>query len=146
MRTLLQLNSEFTKALDKGYDLVKDALATKGIATTEEYDRLPNSHAFKQTSSNTGKGWTKPGQIVGHAFTDFWVICLEFPQLNSAIVYIAGEPAYICEIDDTFEEFIKFQQLPLWNEVENSDLELLWKAPTMTNYIYTFRHLPVCRN
>jgi hypothetical protein len=80
---------------------------------------------FRQTASNTACGW---GGVAGRAFTDYWLICLEYHEAELAIVYI-NRAAYICKNDKLFEEFLLSGKFPTWGDLFLGDpLTILWKA------------------
>ncbi len=81
--------------------------------------------AFQQTASNTACGWG--GGIAGQAFTELWLICIEYRHFNVAVVYI-GRAAYVCACDDNFYESIMQRTMPLWDECSTHHLKILWKA------------------
>lgn len=85
---------------------------------------MPNVHILKQTVSNTACGW---GGIGGQAFIDFYVVLLEYPELDLATVFIE-RPAYVCHIDNEFKKCLSAGQMPLWDRVTDSKLNVLWKA------------------
>lgn len=122
--SLDKLPEQFIVALKDSYELLKLALP---VETEYEYNsNIPIIYSFPQSHSNTGGGWEKANQIVGHAFVGFWVIVVEYHYLNAACVYINGRAAYICETNETYKEYIQQRQMPLWNQIDESKLNLLW--------------------
>ena len=76
-----------------------------------------------QTDSNTSCGW---GGIAGQAFTNFWMIDIEYPNIEAAAIFI-GRIAYICTIDEEFKEALKNEKMPFWGNCSQSKLKILWK-------------------
>src|SRR5687768_9198165 len=103
----------------KGF--VRNALRSTANLDVTDYDMEDmNMHIFGQVASDTACGW---GGIAGHAFTNFYLVVIEFPRLNVAAVYV-NRIAYICKMDDRYKEFVVQSQMPLWDEVEASGLDL----------------------
>lgn len=124
---LEKLQPQFTSALSDSYELVKLALSLNKTEFVEEYhSNIPNIHIFQQSHSNTGGGWERANEMVGHAFVGFWVIVIEYPQLNVACVYINGRAAYVCEMNEDYQGFVNGRNMPLWNEVTETKIKLLW--------------------
>lgn len=122
--SLDKLPEQFIVALKDSYELLKLALP---VETEYEYNsNIPIVHIFPQSHSNTGAGWEKANQIVGQAFVGFWVIVIEYPQLKSAVVYIQGRAAYVCETDSVYADYIQIKEMPVWNTAAESKLKLLW--------------------
>ena len=84
----------------------------------------PNIYVFNQMCSNTSCGW---GGIAGQAFTAYCAITIAYPAVGAAIVYVTGRAAYICAMDEAFNAKIAASNMPEWNHIERTDLDIIWK-------------------
>ncbi len=73
--------------------------------TQEEYKYWNeiNFHVIKQTWGNTSGGWQGIG---GSAMTSTYTVIIENGWFGFACIYYNGKLAYICEMDEKYQEFM----------------------------------------
>lgn len=125
--SVIELLKRLTAALSDSPGLIAAVLSSKeqfkDIYKPQNFDS-PDAHVLAQSASSTACGW---GGIGGQAFTNVYVVAVEYPNIDVAIVHV-GRPAYICRNNDHYRKLLISGRLPLWDEVQRSELEIFWRA------------------
>ena len=83
-----------------------------------------DTHCIMQTCGNTSCGW---GGIAGQAFTNYWAVVIEYPMAGVAVVWV-HRIAYVCQIDVHFKDCLTNGNVPEWDRLTQSKLNIIWKA------------------
>lgn len=124
--SIIKMLSSLTSAISEGYHVVSNAIWNLPEYKCDNlYDKLQKleTSCFIQIDSNTSCGW---GGIAGQAFTNFWMVVIEYPEVQVAAVFI-GRCAYVCKIDEFYKEALKNKSMPFWDNVSQSKISILWK-------------------
>lgn len=106
-------------------NIVKRETSTYLTESEYKYWKEINLHVVHQTWGNTSGGWEGIG---GSAMTKTYTVVIENGWFGFACIYYGGQLAYICEMDDKYQQLISkgYSYLPGLHPYKE-DLTIIYK-------------------